>query len=357
MRSRLIFRILASLVLSLSAAAAAGIGILIYFNAPPSAAPRVDDLPGFQRDADGTPLLELRSGESAAAVGRRLEQANFIRSSLLWTLLARLDTEHLKAGLYRIEGRPTQLELRALLVSGKQVLVRVTIPEGATLKKTAALIESAGVSGAEDFLAAAASEELLRSYAVPAATMEGYLYPDTYLFPRAFPADKVVRAMADNFFRRLKALVPEALDLSPEQLFERVVVASIVEREYQAADEAPLMAGVFYNRLRIGMAFQSCATVAYVITEVLGKPHPEVIYNRDLEIKNPYNTYLHRGLPPGPISAPGAVALEAAFRPAANDFLYFVLVDPKEGRHRFSRTLDDHNRAAYIYVKQRAAPR
>lgn len=351
------FRLLAILVLSFSMVAAAGIGILIYFNAPPSTAPGVEGLSGFQRDADGTPLLELRSGESAYAVGKRLEQANFIRTSLLWNLLARLDKEYLKAGLYRIEGRPTQMELRTLLVSGKQVLVRVTIPEGATLKKTAAILESAGVGSAEDFLAAAGSQTLLRSYAIPAATMEGYLYPDTYLFPRAYPAEMVVRAMADNFFKRLKALVPEALDYSPEQLFQRVIVASIVEREYRASDEAPLMAGVFYNRLRIGMAFQSCATVAYVITEILGKPHPEVIYNRDLEIKNPYNTYLHRGLPPGPISSPGAVALEAAFRPASNDFLYFVLVDPKEGRHRFSRTLDDHNRAAYIYVKQRAAAR
>jgi len=128
-----------------------------------------------------------------------------------------------------------------------------------------------------------------------------------------------------------------------------------VEREYRADDEAPLIAGVFFNRLEIGMGLQSCATVEYVITEIEGKPHPEVLYNRDIAIQDPYNTYVYAGLPPGPISCPGAVALNAAFHPTASDYLYFRLMDPQEGRHKFSKTLEDHIKAGVFTLN--GAPR
>jgi UPF0755 protein len=130
-------------------------------------------------------------------------------------------------------------------------------------------------------------------------------------------------------------------------------LASIVEREYRAIDEAPLIAGVFYNRLRIGMPLQSCATVEYVITEIQGKPHPERLFDRDTEIRDPYNTYIRSGLPPGPISVPSRIALDAVFHPQASDYLYFRLINPAEGRHYFSRTLDEHIQAGALYVKGR----
>jgi UPF0755 protein len=186
--------------------------------------------------------------------------------------------------------------------------------------------------------------------------MEGYLYPDTYLFPPDYPASRVVAAMADTFFVRLREIQGEPLSLSPEELNCRVILASIVEREYRVEEEAALMAGVFYNRLEIGMALQSCATVEYVITEIQGRPHPEVLYTRDTKIRDPYNTYIRPGLPPGPISAPGRVALQSAFNPADSDYLYFRLADPASGRHYFSRTLDDHIRAGALYVKGISSP-
>jgi UPF0755 protein len=160
--------------------------------------------------------------------------------------------------------------------------------------------------------------------------------------------------MADTFFSRLGEIDGAALELSPGELERRVIVASIVEREYRVDEEAALMAGVFYNRLEIGMAMQSCATVEYVITEIQGLPHPEVLYTRDTEIRNPYNTYVRPGLPPGPISAPGRVALDAALHPVDSGYLYFRLVDAEAGRHYFSRTLDDHIRAGVLYVKGRS---
>jgi UPF0755 protein len=193
----------------------------------------------------------------------------------------------------------------------------------------------------------------MERYRIPASTMEGYLFPETYLFPAGWPPAMVVAAMADTFFRRLGEIDPAAGEQDPEELHRGVILASIVEREYRIDEEAPLMAGVFDNRLRIGMALQSCATVEYVITESQDRPHPEILYTRDTEIPDPYNTYQYPGLPPGPISNPGEVALRAGFVPGKSDYLYFRLTDPAAGRHYFSRTLDDHIRAGLLYVKGR----
>jgi UPF0755 protein len=157
--------------------------------------------------------------------------------------------------------------------------------------------------------------------------------------------------MADTFFQRLEEIYPDFRNMTPDELNQKVIIASIVEREYMAADEAPVMAAVFFNRLRVGMALQSCATVVYIMTEVQGRPHPSRLFNRDLEIRSPYNTYLVPGLPPGPISSPGKVALAASFFPADSNYFYFRLVDERAGRHYFSNTLDEHIRAANFIVK------
>lgn len=318
---------------------ALAVGGYWYFNAPPS-------------NAAGTVSFEVYKGETALSVGKRLEEQGLIKSRYLWYLLSRLDVQYIKAGAYQLILPVTQTDIRTTLVAGvKEPLERVTIPEGVTLKKTAQILEEAAVCDDEAFLAAAADPETLKAYRVPGETMEGFLYPDTYLFPKKYPPHLVVKAMADTFFRRLEEVQTNAASLSPEELYQKVTLASIVEREYRVDEEAKVMSGVFYNRLDKGMPLQSCATVEYVITEILGKPHPEVIYNKDTEIRNPYNTYVSPGLPPGPIAAPGAVALEAAFNPVISDYLYFRLVDAVTGRHYFSRTFDDHIKAGLLYVK------
>ncbi|MDR2103684.1 MAG: endolytic transglycosylase MltG [Treponema sp.] len=321
---------------------AAVLGGIAYFNAPPGKV-----FPG----TDGPVVFEVQKGESAQSVGRRLEEKGIIKNRYFWHLLARVDTGYLKAGTYSLELPATQLEIRSVLKTGRQLLQRVTIPEGVTLKKTARLLAEAEICPEDAFLAAAADRDILSAYQIPGLTMEGYLYPDTYLFPRNYPASRVIAAMADTFFARLADIRKDRASISPEELNRRVIIASIVEREYRVDEEAPWMAGIFYNRLKIGMALQSCATVEYVITEIQGRPHPEVVYTRDTEIRNPYNTYMSPGLPPGPISSPGKTALEAAFNPVESDYLYFRLVDPDSGRHYFSKTLDDHIQAGVLYVK------
>jgi UPF0755 protein len=302
-------------------------------------------------EVEGTAFLEVRNGESAASVGRRLLEAGIIRNRHFWDLLFYIDKSYIKTGTYQLSLPLSQFEIRSVLVAGRQILQRVTIPEGVTLKKMARLLANAGICDEEKFLAAGMDREILNAYQIPGDTLEGYLYPDTYLFPLRYPPDRVVKTMADTFFKRLEETQNEAPRLSPDELHKRVILASIVEREYRLDEEAPLMAGVFYNRLTIGMALQSCATVEYVITEIQGRPHPEVLYTRDTKIRDPYNTYIRPGLPPGPISAPGAVALNAVFHPVSSDYLYFRLIDPAEGRHYFSKTLDDHIKAGTLYVK------
>jgi UPF0755 protein len=330
-------------------------GVLIYLNNPPPVVSQMlwesSPVNPLRLEDDGQVFIEIRDGESSYSVGQRLEKAGLIRSRYFWNLLSHLDKEYIKTGAYRFKYPATQIEMRSILVEGKQLLTRITVPEGATLKKTAAILEEAGVCGREAFLQSASEPGILGEYRVPGLTMEGYLYPDTYLFPASYPAAEIIRTMADTFFKRLGETDKNSVSLSPEEINRRVILASIVEREYRVEDEASLMAGVFYNRLEIGMALQSCATVEYVITEIQGKPHPRVIYERDTAILDPYNTYIRPGLPPGPISAPGKVALDAVFHPVSSDYLYFRLVNPAEGRHYFSKTLDEHIQAGTFYVK------
>lgn len=302
---------------------------------------------------EGGVLFVVKRGEAAGALARRLENEGFLRSSLVFRLLAKLQglEADIKAGTYRIMPGRGASELLDELVSGKQALIRVTIPEGYTLSQVAALLENLGVSSKADFTAACSNPALAAELGIPASSLEGYLFPDTYLLPLAYGARETAQAMVAAFKQHL-ATIPEAASLSPEDIHSRVVLASIIEREYRVPEEAPLMAGVFYNRLRIGMALQSCATVVYVITEKLGKPHPEQLFDRDIAIQDPYNTYVHRGLPPGPISNPGMTALLASLRPTASKYLYFRLMDPLTGTHHFSTSLEEHIGARAFFVKR-----
>lgn len=330
----------------------------IYLNSPVQSdkmPPIADDIEGIRKTQDGVYFFEVRRGETSQSAGQRLARTGLIRNRYLWNLLCRLNKEHIKIGTYRIETPLNMTAVHRILVSGKQILYKVTIPEGVTLGKIAAILEEAGICSADDFLESANDPATISNYRMPnsSKSMEGYLFPDTYLFPAEYPPLQVINTMAENFFSKIEIIDPSSVNLNPRQLNEKVILASIVEREYRVSDEAPLMAGVFSNRLGINMALQSCATVEYIITEIQGKPHPHVIYNQDLEIRNPYNTYINPGLPPGPICVPGAVALRAAMFPQKTEYFYFRLDDAASGRHYFSKTLDEHIKAGQLFTKRR----
>ncbi len=296
--------------------------------------------------------LSVARGDTFQSVARALKEAGVIRSALFLDALTKVTGSggSLQAGDYDIERGASAVGIHALLTSGKERLERVTIPEGWTASQIAGLLERDHVTSRGEFLAAIRSPALLRSLGIPGATAQGYLFPDTYDFPPSFPAERVVRIMVANFFESLGKIEPDYRTLSPSELHDKVVMASVVEREYRVPAEAPEIASVFYNRLRKRMRLQSCATVAYVLTDVLGEPHRTRLFDKDLAVKSDYNTYLHRGLPPEAISNPGLISLGAAFHPASTAFLYFVLSDPATGAHFFSRSFTEHTFAKFQYL-------
>jgi UPF0755 protein len=298
-------------------------------------------------------LFTVERGSSGSKVAVDLEARGLIRSSAFFKLVQKVSgsPSKIKSGTFRIPRGSTATSIYALISSGRQATERLTVPEGYTRKQIAELLGKSDICSARDFLDITADPSFLAEEQIPFSTAEGFLFPDTYEFPMNSEPEAVARGMIQAFFRVLRREFPETTKDGQAETMRKLIVASIVEREYRVDSEAPLMASVFYNRLRIRMALESCATVVYVITEIQGKPHPSVIYDRDLDIQSDYNTYLHNGLPPGPISNPGLTALRAAFAPAASKYLYFRLVDPETGSHHFSVSFDEHIKAGRLQGK------
>ena len=302
---------------------------------------------------ENSSLFTVEPGMSIKEITAALKEAGFIRSDAFATFKARASGFSLKAGTYLLSPSMTTEEILQVLHEGNVSRIKVTVPEGLTLSKTASCFEVAGISP-EDFEAAACDEALLAEFGIPASTAEGYLFPDTYLLDYGESGMSIVRRMISTFFEKAAALAG-APSLA-EELHKKVILASIIEREYRVADEAPLIASVFENRLSINMRLQSCATIEYVITEIEGKPHPERLTADDLEIESPYNTYRNGGLPPSPISNPGLTALAAAFSPAETDYFYFRVNDEDAGTHAFTASLDEHIKAGReLYLKAAAS--
>lgn len=297
-----------------------------------------------------TGKLKVSSGATVAQVSRELKEMGMIHSDKALYYAARFNlfkqdhTFNLKSGVYIVKNTMKLEEIYNLLQSGTQEYISVSIPEGLTITKIASILEEKGVCNAEDFKASCKNVNLLAEYNIPAENFEGYLFPDTYFMTPEMKGDDVVRLLVGTFYDRVSTI--ESLsDVSSERLHYVLTLASIVEREYRVKEEAPLIASVFTNRLKHNIGLYSCATVEYVITEILGRPHPDRITYDDLKIDNPYNTYLWAGLTPGPISNPGMVALNAAANPAKTKYYYFVLTDPQKGSHTFSETFDQHKAA------------
>ncbi len=315
----------------------------------------------YNRPSEGIPeegrVFQVKEGAHLDEVSRKLEDEGLVRSRFFLIILARIrETEgRIKAGYYRILPQMSSVDIHDLLVEGRQSLQKVTIPEGLKIGNIAVIFDEAGICTAEEFIAASGRVSEYTDEQLPILDglkdLQGYLYPDTYLFQRDFPADKIVAHMVETFFDKIAEIAPEYEEMSKEDFHEKVILASVVEREYRAEDEAAKIASVFYNRLNKGMRLQSCATVVYVLTEEEGRDHPEKLTFDDLEIESPFNTYTNMGLPPAPIANPGQVALDAVFHPAETDYLYFLLQDPEAGRHSFSKSLSEHNRAYRLYIK------
>jgi len=331
---------------------AAGFAGLLYFMSAPASAEnaRVE-------------RVYVPSGTGVRKVAQILLEKNLIRNEKVFYLAARYPVltgrGHsfvLKSGVYSVSSAMNVAQILDLLESGQQEYIRSVVPEGLTMRKIGLLLQELEVCSAEDFLKACTSADLLARYNIPAENFEGYLFPDTYFFIPSMKGEEVVIMMADNFFDHIKKIDAFA-SLSASELHNVVILASIVEREYRVESEAPLIASVFTNRLEENVGFYSCATIEYIITELQGRPHPDVITYEDLQIDSPYNTYKWAGLTPGPISNPGVVALEASVNPPKTDYFYFTLTDAQEGSHTFSKSFNAHINAGANFKTKKAASR
>ncbi len=296
----------------------------------------------------GGALVSIAPGEPFRSVAARLQAAGVVRHAWVlrgwarWKGLDRL----VRSGDYRFAEPLSPRDVLAILRSPTAALHRVTIPEGSTVSQVVSLFANAGFGGPDQFLCLAHDPDFLLGLDMPATGIEGYLFPDTYAFAWSAAPNAILRTLVAGFRERAGGLEARqrAAGLSEHEM---VTLASLIEKETGTAAERPLVSAVFHNRLRLGMPLQSDPTVVYG-RNVHGTPTAA-----DLAIESPYNTYLHPGLPPGPICNPGLAALEAALSPADVSYLYFV--SRNDGTHVFSHTLEEHNRAVAQF--QRAAKR
>ena len=295
-------------------------------------------------------FVDVPRGASVRQIAGLLAEKGVVRSKITFEALSRWRGQPLQAGEYFFESARTGEEVRRMLAEGRIFTQPLAVPEGRTVQDIAALVEQAGLTSREDFLEAARNPSLIRDLAPHARSLEGFLFPATYQFPRRVAGRDIVTAMVRRF-REVWASLPEREHLPRGFSIEQAVtLASLVERETGVADERPLVAGVFYNRLHIGMALECDPTVIYAL-ELAGR-YAGALSRRDLLLNSPYNTYRHRGLPPGPIGNPGAAALRAVLAPAQTDYLYFVA--DAQGGHLFSRTLREHNANVSRYRRMQA---
>ena len=286
-------------------------------------------------------------GSTLNEVASELESKRIITGKRLFLLWARLMgySRNIKAGEYRLSSAMPPLKILETLSRGIVITHPVTIPEGFTIKQIGELLEEKGLVNKEEFLAITGDYDVAKRYGISGESLEGYLYPDTYQFGRGLSPMSIVDVMVKHFWK-VFAPLREKVEQSGMTVKEVVTLASIVEKETGRAEERPIIASVFLNRLKKQMRLESDPTVIYGLKDFTGN-----LKKKHLSQPTPYNTYVIHGLPPGPIANPGKEAINAVLFPAQTDYLYFV--SKNDGTHHFSKTLVEHNKAVEIYQKKK----
>ena len=327
----------------------------------------------------GQSFVMLRPGYSTRRIASELKSAGVIRSEeafVLWHYFRR--RRSLKAGEYLFDKPANIIDVQKRLRRGDVYFHTVVVPEGFTMFDIARAVEAAGLGSAEDFVKVAQSDTALAAdFAPDAHSLEGYLFPDTYQFSRMMTMQEMAAAMVKQFRQVARQIgliqvpgVPEigssaASDsphievevnggfhdqsLGPNEVERTVTMASIVEKETAVAEERPLVASVYYNRLGKKIALDADPSIIYA--ELLAGTYAGALHHEDMKFNSRYNTYRYAGLPPGPIANPGKSALEAAMHPARSDYYYFVA--DAAGHHRFARTMEEHNKNVAAYRRAR----
>ncbi|MGC1451815.1 MAG: endolytic transglycosylase MltG [Candidatus Sulfotelmatobacter sp.] len=321
-------------------------------------------------ELSGQVFVMLRPGYSTHRIAAELKNAGIIRSEqafVLWHYVHR--KRSLKAGEYLFDKNSNIIDIQKRLRRGDVYFRTVVVPEGYTMFDIARAVEAAGLGPADDFLKVAQHDTaLIADLAPETRSLEGYLFPDTYEFSRLMTMHDMAAAMVKQFRQvaHLISLIPATGDPKQARLrvvadpspappeagassdVERtVIMASIVEKETAVAEERPLVASVYYNRLAKNIALDADPSIIYA--ELLAGTYQGALHHADMQFHSPYNTYRNAGLPPGPIGNPGRSALEAAMHPAQTDYYYFVA--DAQGHHRFAHTLEEHNKNVTAYRK------
>jgi len=296
-------------------------------------------------------VVQIEKGSSVSNIAKLLYQKNIIPSYTYFVLYYRLffASTHLKSGEYEFNKRLNMKEIIKKLKKGKVLLYKITIKEGMTIEETADFLEKNHNLNQEKFIQATNNINLISALDEKATDLEGYLYPDTYLVQKGITPEKFVGLMVDKFKKNFSnSMLWRAKDLN-FTIREIISLASLIEKETSLRSERFLISSVFHNRLKIKMPLGCDPTIIYA----LKKAH---IYTgkirwKDLEYDSPYNTRIHKGIPPGPICSPGFASIEAALFPEDSLYLYFVAKDIKS--HYFSKTLKEHNWAVKKYIINR----
>ena len=293
---------------------------------------------GFQAER----FVEISRGMSTAAIAEQLAVQGVIRFPLQFLLVRALrPSVTLQAGEYHFDGKASAWEVLDRIARGDIYFFEFTVAEGSNIFDIADLLDSRGIIARDAFLRAAEDPSLIRDLVPTARTLEGFLFPSTYRLTHATTAEELCKRMTDTFRREWRKLgVPQA---DPRRT---VTLASLIEKETGVAEERPLVASVFANRLAKGMRLECDPTTIYAA--LLDHRYRGAIHQSDLKNKNAYNTYQNSGLPPGPIANPGALALAAAVAPVETKYLFFV-AKPAGGGHHFSATIGEHEKAVVAY--------
>lgn len=289
-------------------------------------------------------IFSIKSGQSLGLVAKNLEKNNLITSPIKFKILAKLMSmdKKIQAGEYKLVSTMTPMDILNAFVKGEVNLHKLTIPEGYSIKQIAEVLEKNNLCSKDEFIEKAFDMEMVESLNINGESLEGYLFPETYFFSKNPSPENIINAMANRFF----SIYTDELRKRAEEInftdHEIITLASIIEKETGAAKERKLISSVFHNRLKKRMKLETDPTVIYGIKNFNGN-----ITKKDLRKKTPYNTYIIRGLPPGPIANPGIESIKAALYPAKTEFLFFV--SKKDGTHYFSRTLREHNKAVRKY--------
>ncbi len=294
-------------------------------------------------------LITIPPGTPFAEVAQILANHDLIAHDWFFNFLGRVQQVDRKIipGEYQLHAGLRTTDLLAKLVKGDLYQHSVTIPEGYTVGQIAAVLEQKGLADRQEILRLSRDRTFIQSLKVQARTLEGYLFPDTYVFAKYTPSESIIRTFVNRFHEMVSPELRAQASSIGMSLQEVLTLASVIEKETGLARERPLVSGVFHNRLRKNIPLQSDPTVIYALNESFDGN----IRKADLSVDSPYNTYKVRGLPPGPIANPGLAAIQAAIHPTPSDFVYFV--SRNDGSHVFSTTLAEHNKAVDKYQRRK----